>query len=190
MLDRTSDHDRRVALWEKFQDRKYREGFVASHLTDNISAQIFSTREARGWTQQQLANAAGMAQTRICLMENSSYESFTISTLKRLASAFDVALVVRFEPYSELLDWATRTTPKQIAVLQFSKDSLPLLPALTAEEGNRSMMTTNIYYNLITIRTDSISPAITISSAASAAQATIPYNENAGVVVHSMAVAS
>lgn len=112
-----------MALWNKFQDRNYRESFVANHLTNNIAAQIFATREARGWTQQQLADAASMAQTRICLMENSSYESFTISTLKRLASAFDVALVVRFEPYSQLLDWSTHATPDQMAVCEFAKDS-------------------------------------------------------------------
>jgi transcriptional regulator with XRE-family HTH domain len=189
MLNHTSNYDRRIALWTKFQDREYRESFVATHLTNNISAQIYCTREARGWTQQQLADATGMAQTRICLMENSSYESYTITTLKRLASAYDVALVVRFEPYSHLLDWATQTTPDQMAVCEFNKDSLRPLSAPTTE-ANQSMVATDGGYGVITIRTDGNGPAITIASFRSAHQATIPYNENSRMIATSRVLAA
>ena len=122
MSERTSD--RRLSLWEKFKNKAYRHAFVASHLANNISAQIFSTREARGWTQQQLAEASGMAQARISVMENSAYENFSLSTLKRLATALDVALIVRFVPFSELADYATNADSDRLVVPEFKKDAL------------------------------------------------------------------
>jgi len=120
--ERTSD--RRISLWDKFKEKVYRDGFVASHLANNIAAQIFSTRELRGLTQTELAQKAGMAQARISVMEDSGYENFSVKTLRRLASALDVALVVRFVPFSELADYATNITPDKVAVREFKNDSL------------------------------------------------------------------
>jgi transcriptional regulator with XRE-family HTH domain len=134
--ERTSD--RRISLWEKFKDKAYRDGFVASHLANNIAAQIFSTRELRGLTQTELAEMAGMAQARISVMEYSGYENFSVKTLKRLASALDVALVVRFVPFSELADYATNITPDKVAVREFKSDSLmPVKPFARQGRNNR-----------------------------------------------------
>ena len=46
-----------------------------------------------------------MTQPRISELETPGERKLTIETLLRLASAFDVALQVRFVPYSELVDW-------------------------------------------------------------------------------------
>jgi transcriptional regulator with XRE-family HTH domain len=119
-----SDHisERQLSLWEKFEHKGYRDGFVSSHLANNIAAQIYSTRELRGWTQEELAEKAGMAQARICVMENSTYDKYSLSTLKRLASALDVALIVRFAPFSELAEYATSMGPDRLAVRDFKND--------------------------------------------------------------------
>jgi transcriptional regulator with XRE-family HTH domain len=111
-------------LWDRFRSKVYRDAFVESHLSTNIAAQIYSIREARGWTQEQLADAAHMAQARISVMEDPSYRRFTLTTLKRLASAFDVALIVRFVPFSELLEWSTSLTPERLAVPNYGSDML------------------------------------------------------------------
>ena len=111
-------------LWGKFKAKKYRDAFVASHLSTNIASQIFVMREARGWKQQELAEETGMAQARISVMENPGYENFSLATLKRLASAFDVALVVRFVPFGELAQWITQISPSVLAPPQFTKDPL------------------------------------------------------------------
>jgi transcriptional regulator with XRE-family HTH domain len=119
-----TDSQRRQ-LWAKFGHKQYRDAFVASHLSTNISAQIHATRERLGWTQTQLADAAGMAQARISVMEDPSYERSSISTLKRLASAFDVALIVQFVPFSDFLVSVTCLTPNHFAVPDFSHDLPP-----------------------------------------------------------------
>ena len=97
----------RTQLWEKMRNKSYRDTFVAAHLSTNIAAQIQTIREQRGWTKKQLAQKAGMSPSRITVMEDPSYEKFTLTTLKRLASAFDVALIARFAPFGELAEYAS-----------------------------------------------------------------------------------
>lgn len=118
----------RTQLWEKMRDKSYRETFVAAHLSTNVAAQIQTIREQRGWTKKQLAQKSGMSPSRITVMEDPSYEKFTLTTLKRLASAFDVALVAKFTPFSDLVDWVAELSPEKLETLEFERDSLsPLI---------------------------------------------------------------
>jgi len=63
-----------------------------------------------------------MAQPRISVIEDPDYEDFSINTLKRLASAFDVALVVKFVTFGELVDWVASLSPEKIAVPSFEEE--------------------------------------------------------------------
>lgn len=85
-------------------DRAYRRAFVCEHVDQNIPFQIRANREHRGWTQADLGRKARMAQARISVLEDPNYSKFTISTLKRLAAAFDTGLEVAFVPVSAVLD--------------------------------------------------------------------------------------
>jgi len=40
-------------------------------------------REKEGWTQKQLAQKAGMSQSRISALEDPNYENYEIGTFKR-----------------------------------------------------------------------------------------------------------
>jgi hypothetical protein len=51
-----------------------------------------------------------MTQNAVSRLENPFYGKATITTLKRIAAVFDVALVVRFVPFSRLVKWVTGTT--------------------------------------------------------------------------------
>jgi len=66
-------------------------------------------REARGLSQEELARLVDMPQTAISRLESPDYGKQTITTLKRLAKVHDVALVVRFIPFSKLVDWVSQT---------------------------------------------------------------------------------
>ena len=120
----------RNQLWEKMRDKPYRDTFVAAHLSTNIAAQIQTIREKRGWTKKLLAQKAGMSPSRITVMEDPSYEKFTLTTLRRLASAFDVALIARFTPFSDLVDWVAELSPEKLETPEFEKDSLSHLDHL------------------------------------------------------------
>ena len=113
-------------LWKKLQSKKYRHSFVASQVGASVAAQIASTRMARGWTQNELARHANMSQVRISVLEDPGYENFSIKTLKRLAEALEIALIVRFAPFSEMLEWLSKLEPKNLAVPKFEDDSVPL----------------------------------------------------------------
>jgi len=115
----------RADLWEKMRNRPYRETFVAAHLSTNIVAQIQTLREQRGWSKKHLAEKTGMAPSRISVMEDPSYEKFTLSTLRRLASAFDVALIARFVPFSELVEWVVDLSPEKMGAVEFERDGIP-----------------------------------------------------------------
>lgn len=112
-------------LWKKLQSEKYRHSFVSSQLGASVSAQLAFTRVARGWTQTELARRADMSQVRISVLEDPSYENFSIKTLKRLAKALDVALIVRFAPFSEMLTWLSNLSPETLAVRKFADDTVP-----------------------------------------------------------------
>lgn len=110
------------SLWKKFADKRYRDAYVWSQIATNIASQLLGIRELRGWTQQQLAKRANMAQARISLMESPNYENFNLATLRRLASALDIALVVRFVPFSHALDWAVNLSPQVLAAQDYAHD--------------------------------------------------------------------
>lgn len=105
--------------------KAYRDSYVAAHLSNTIAAQISAMRETRGWTQTQLAEKAGMKQSRISNLEDPNYENIEAATLRRIASAFDVGLTIRFAPFSEVVDWAASISDEKMDVPDFDHDALP-----------------------------------------------------------------
>lgn len=123
-----SDISSKIAqIWTRFQKKENRDAWAASHLGTSLAAQILSLREARGWTQKELAERAGMAQSRISVLEDPDYEKFSLSTLKRIASAFDVVFVGRFVTFGEMLEWAIDPSPARLAPVSFENDRKPQL---------------------------------------------------------------
>ena len=96
----------RAELLEKLTDKTYRDAFIAEEIEVGIPMQIREMRECRGWKQGELAEKIGTKQPRIPVMEKPGYGNFSLNTLKKLASVFDVALIVSFVPYSEMIDFS------------------------------------------------------------------------------------
>ena len=106
------------------KNKEYRGAFVASQVNIGIPFQIRALRKQqdRNWDQKKLAEEAGMLQPRISAMEKPGYGSFTLETLMRLASAFDVALIVRFAPFSDLIRWSDKFSPDSFQIPSFEKE--------------------------------------------------------------------
>jgi len=109
--------------------------FVASHVDKGIAYQIRGLRDRQGLSQEKLAEMVGMNQNAISRLESPKRGRPTITTLKRLAEAFDVALVVRFVSFSQHLKWVSGT-PFVDAGL--STDSIA--PANFEEERSRGIL--------------------------------------------------
>jgi transcriptional regulator with XRE-family HTH domain len=88
---------------EQFGDFSYRHSFVESHVDSSLATQIQVLREQRKLTQAQLAEAAGMKQSQISRLERFDNSSWQLRTLRRVARALDLALVVRLESFGTVL---------------------------------------------------------------------------------------
>lgn len=90
-------------LRSEFQDEEYRHAYAEECVNTIIATQLKVLREERALTQSALASKAEMAQPRLSVMESADYSNWSIRTLKRLARAFDLALSVRFETFSNVV---------------------------------------------------------------------------------------
>lgn len=110
----------RRKLIKDFKDIEYGKGFVEGFLNAKIATQIKVLRKQRGWTQEKLAKIVDMEQARISILENVNYDKWSISTLKRLADAFQVTLNVDF----------TGIANKLYQIEHFSQETLEIKPWL------------------------------------------------------------
>lgn len=109
-------------LRTRFQHKEGRAAENRAAIRD-IAAQVRIIRRARNWTQPRLALEAGMSQADISRIElaKSTKHGLSVGTLLRIAAAFDVALVVKFAPFSELAEWMA-TPDEERAVLSYQNE--------------------------------------------------------------------
>src|SRR5258708_9408160 len=126
----------RKEIVQSLADKGYRDAFVSAEIATTIPLQLKAMRAARGWTQKQLAAVAKMPQGRISILENPDYEgAMNVHTLERLASAFDVALVVRFAPFSEVVGWTSGLSAKDHKIPPYQEDDgLKDLPVAATDQ--------------------------------------------------------
>jgi transcriptional regulator with XRE-family HTH domain len=126
--------------------KQSRARLIDANLSEGIAFQIRATRDARGWSQGDLARESEMAQNNISRLENPEYGKQTISSLKRLADALDVALIVRFVPFSQYIDWLSGTPHLDEGI---SPETLAV-PSFDDEEKSHKYEAQVIYYPVIT----------------------------------------
>jgi transcriptional regulator with XRE-family HTH domain len=112
----------REALVNLLKDKNFRDSFVTTRVDGGTAFQIRYMREKEGWTQQELARRLGTSQNSVFRLESPNYGRANLTTLKRLASVFDVALVVRFVRFSELVDHVTNLSTESVTVDSFDED--------------------------------------------------------------------
>jgi transcriptional regulator with XRE-family HTH domain len=97
--------DKETQIRNSLVNKEYREALAIEHVNTTLAIQIRKMRESHGWKQDELAAKLGKGkhQETISQWENPDYGRHTITTLKSLAAAFDVALLVKFIPFSELV---------------------------------------------------------------------------------------
>lgn len=138
------------------RDRAYRALFVETQIETLIPFQIRAMRERRGWTQRELAEHANMAQARISVLENPSYEgAVNVKTLVKLAAAFDVALVVRFARFGELAAWTSELSRDNHDVADYARE----LAELEAADRIRVTHMTRQFHAQKMLRFDPATPA-------------------------------
>lgn len=122
----------RDSIVAKLENKDYRTAFVEATISHGLAHQIRINREKRGWSQGDLADRCGAKtkQAVISRLEDPAYGKYSLSTLHKLASAFDVALLVKFVPFSKFLIETSDKTPEGLVVRSFSEENLYLRQAV------------------------------------------------------------
>jgi transcriptional regulator with XRE-family HTH domain len=155
-----------------------RAKFVDSEINKTTAFQIRSLRGDA--SQQQVMEKLGMNQNAISRLENPYYGKATLTTLKRIAAAHDVGLLVEFVPFSRLIDRASGTpfldpglSPSTMNVQGFSAE-LPRLeieaarvdtPITALQAGSmvpRQPLSTSGTGELLDVTAPSVSGALTV----------------------------
>lgn len=146
-------------------NKDYRDAFVDESVKTGIAFQTRALRLNEGWSQKELGEKAGKPQNVISRIEDPDYGNFTIRTLLDLASAFDVALLVRFVSFGQLMQQLKDVSPEALAVPNFKKEQ-DILESVSKETnhavnaGLREADRTNrILPEAITLGTTSITGA-------------------------------
>ena len=112
----------REDLIADLQSKQFRDAFVSIRVSNTLALQIRAMRQERGWSQAYLAELLGTSQNAVYRLESPQYGRPSITTLKRLASIFDVGLSVWFTTFSKLVDRVTNLATEDILVPSFDND--------------------------------------------------------------------
>ncbi len=97
-------------LTAEFANPDYAHAYMENHLITRIASQVHAIRKQRGWSQQKLAEKAGLAQEQISKIESADFDSLTLKTLRKLSRAFDAHLHVSYVPFAiAILDTSNLT---------------------------------------------------------------------------------
>lgn len=131
----------RRQIIQSLADKEYRELFVEEHIAQGVAFQIRSTRNDRGWTQAELARRLGTGQSRVSSLEDPDGGQPNLTTLINVAHAFDVALMVRFMPFSQLVEYSTSISAVDLAPPGFGDDTALQVTALRTSDSTAGGIT-------------------------------------------------
>lgn len=84
--------------------KEMRHALMATYINVVVVLQIRAMREQRGWSQGDLARELGKAQSQVSQWEKIPWDNWpTLTSLQEIAAVFDVALEVRFRPWTQAI---------------------------------------------------------------------------------------
>ena len=86
----------RSHLKEKFRDKNYEKQFFRGLEKTRVATEIAFFREKAGFTQNELATRTGTSQSAIARLENPNYQHYSLKTLRKIAEALNLELVVSY----------------------------------------------------------------------------------------------
>jgi transcriptional regulator with XRE-family HTH domain len=128
--------NRRPSLIARLRTLAYRQSYVSSVINSTIAYQIRGLRKERGMDQGAFGKLVGMKQTAISRLENPDYGNLSVNTLKRIAKALDLGLIVRFAPYSEVIRWRVSMSQRDMIPPTFANDSALSTAVTTSFRGD------------------------------------------------------
>jgi transcriptional regulator with XRE-family HTH domain len=102
---------------DQLKDPAFRHAYMADQVRLFIALQVRALREqqGRGWSQRELGEKMGKAQSAVARLEDPDYGRLTVQTLLELAAAFELPLLVEITDWK---DWLQRTADQSKEALQ------------------------------------------------------------------------
>lgn len=120
---------------KRFCQRAFRQAYVRANVEHGLAHQIRALRQGKSWSQLELAQELGVKrQSTIARLEDPSYGRYTLATLLKLASVFDVALLVKFVSYGTLMRETDDLSPNAIRPQDFDEEYPKLRIAIERHE--------------------------------------------------------
>jgi len=138
-----SKENRYENIWSDLQDIEYRKEFIEEFINVGIAFQIRGLRNKKKMNQVDLAKLIGVKQPQVSAWENPNYGNYSLNTLKDIAKAFDVGLLVRFVPFSTLANWTLNVTANSIAPSSFSEENSKTKPVISLESNLEDLRNTD-----------------------------------------------
>jgi len=108
------------------KSHKAREAYVEAELVNGLAHQIRIIRQQRGLTQKQLAEKLGTTQTTVSRLEDPSYGRYSMRSLLALSKVFDVALFVRYMPFSKFMPATWDTRPEHFEAIGYEDEAFKI----------------------------------------------------------------
>jgi len=131
--------DRSQLISRLLRERDFRAAYIRAKLDVLIPSQLRALRLSQDKTQPEVARLSDMKQSRISAIETPGRVNFNLETLVRLAATHSIGLIVKFVPFSEMLEWENEYSQDTFNVTQLSEDIAFLHPkAARTVVGSRS----------------------------------------------------
>jgi transcriptional regulator with XRE-family HTH domain len=114
--------DKERQILNSLHGKEYREALAIEHVNTTLAIQIRKMRENHQWKQSDLAARLDKHQETVSQWENPDYGRHSMTTLKALAAAFDVALLVKFIPFSELVQDMVNLSETRLSPPSFGEE--------------------------------------------------------------------
>lgn len=109
--------------WEKLRDPAYRHALAIAQFKRFVPFQISALRKQKQWSQQQLANSAGLTQGVVSRAEDPDNGNLAVNTILRIANGLDCVFVGQFMSYAEFEQWR-RKLSEDTVVLDFHQEDV------------------------------------------------------------------
>ena len=88
-------------LKEKLKNKEFEKSYYEGLEKARIAIEITLFREKKGFTQAKLAELTGTSQSAIARLEDPDYKGYSLSTLRKIADALGLELVVSLREKGE-----------------------------------------------------------------------------------------
>ena len=111
----------RISLVRRLVESKaFRDGYVFEHVRNGLAFQLRGIRDALGWSQAKMGQEVGKPQNVISRLEDPNYGRPNLQTLLEIASGLGMGLLVKFVPFSRLVQEYEDVSPEALAVARIS----------------------------------------------------------------------